>query len=335
MINFREEVFENKKNKNYGSVSINTPLQYIVLTIAFTAIVILIILFLIFAEFSEKFIVSGYLNSTKAVARVYPKMNGVIIHSYLHLGDKARKGDKLFLIDTSYGLYKNKDHEIFDHLQKGKESIEKEISYKIRHLHALKKLLQKKYISVTSYNEKKEELIELENKRNLIDMNIIKYKQSRSYIIRSPIDGIISSVIYKEGQYTNTSKPLVKIIPDDSDLVAELFIPAKKAGFLNKSNKIIIRYDAYPYERFGTYKATINEISQSIITDDEEEKPILIGEPYYKVMAKLDKQYVMVYGEEKNLQQGMTMSAVIVGSRRKIWQWVLDPLYSYYGMSFL
>ncbi|WP_026069578.1 hypothetical protein [Legionella tunisiensis] len=68
---------------------------------------------------------------------------------------------------------------------------------------------------------------------------------------------------------------------------------------MNKDNKIIIRYDAYPYERFGTYKATIKEISQSIITDDEEEKPILIGEPYYKITAELDKQSVKVYGAEK------------------------------------
>lgn len=330
---FRLEVTENKKNQNYGQVSINTPLPYLFVSIGSMGIVFVIILFLAFAEFSEKYIISGYLDSIKAVARVYPKMNGVIIQSYRHQGDKIKRGDNLFLVDTSYtGLYKNKDHEIFKNLQKSKELIEKEINYKNQYVHALKKLLEKNYISLATYNEKKEELVEIENKKNLLDIDIIKYRQGKSYTIRSPIDGIISSIIYKKGQYTNLSKPLAKIIPGDSDLVAELFIPVKKAGFLNKDNKIIIRYDAYPYERFGTYKATIKEISQSIITDDEEDKPILIGEPYYKITAELDKQSVTVYGTEKKLQHGMTLSAVIVGQKRKVWQWILDPLYSYFGV---
>ncbi|AHE66205.1 HlyD family efflux transporter periplasmic adaptor subunit [Legionella oakridgensis] len=188
---------------------------------------------------------------------------------------------------------------------------------------------------MTVYNKNKSELVELKNKKNIIDMDIIKHKQKDSYVIYSPIDGIISSVMYKNGQYVDIHKPLLKIAPCNSDLVAELFIPIKKSGFLNKDNKIIIRYDAYPYERFGSYKATVKEISQSIMMDNEEEKPILIGEPYYKIIAKLDKQYVMIYGKEKKLQHGMTISAVIVGQKKKIWQWVLDPLYSYYGTLFL
>ncbi|STX41051.1 hemolysin D [Legionella donaldsonii] len=332
---FRLEVAESKKNQNYGLVSINTPVSYRFIAIGSMGIVLLIVLFLVFAEFAEKIIISGYLDSTKGIARVYPKRNGVIIQSYRHQGDKIKRGQNLFLIDTSYtGIYKSHDHEIFKNLKKNQEFIKKEINYKNQYLDALKKLLEKHYISWATYNEKQEELIEIKNKKNLIELDMIKYRQGKSYTIRSPIDGVVSSIIYKEGQYTNLSKPLAKIMPIDTDLVAELFIPAKKAGFLNKENKIIIRYDAYPYERFGTYQATIKEISQSIITDDEEEKPIRIGEPYYKITAELDKQFVVVYGAEKKLQQGMTFSAVIVGQKRKIWQWILDPLYSYYGVLF-
>ncbi|KTC96424.1 HlyD family secretion protein [Legionella feeleii] len=332
---FRAEVIESKKNQNYGFVSINTPVSYRFIAIGSMVIILLIVLFIVFAEFSEKIIISGYLDSTKGIARVYPKINGVIIQSYRHQGDKIKRGENLFLIDTSYtGVYKSQDHELFKSLKKNKEFVKKEINYKNQYLHALKKLLEKHYISWTTYNEKQEELIEIENKKTLIELEMIKYRQGKSYSIRSPIDGVVSSIIYKKGQYTNLSKPLAKIIPSDTDLVAELFIPAKKAGFLSKENKIIIRYDAYPYERFGTYKATIKEISQSIITDEEEEKPILVGEPYYKITAELDRQFVTVYGAEKRLQHGMTFSAVIVGQKRKIWQWILDPLYSYYGVLF-
>ena len=329
---FRKEVIENKKNKHYGSVSINLLPGYTALTIGFTSLTILILLFLTFAEFSEKHTVSGYLNSKKAFSMVYPKMSGMIVKSYFQQGDRVVKGDKLFLIDTSYaGLSMPHEHEMGDQLQKSKVLIEKEIVYKTQHLDALKQLLKQKYVSLMDYHSKKEELLELENKKNSLEMDIIKYNQTRSYLIRSPIDGIIASVMFKQGQHAQESTPLIKIIPEDAELVAELFVPVKKAGFLKKNSQVIIRYDAYPYERFGTYLATIKAVSQSIMTDEEEDKPIKVGEPYYKVTAQLTKQSVSLYGKKKKIQNGMTLSAVIVGSKRKIWQWILDPLYSYYG----
>ena len=94
---------------------------------------------------------------------------------------------------------------------------------------------------------------------------------------------------------------------------------------------MIIRYDAFPYARFGGVGAYIDGISQSILTDVEEDKPIRIGEPYYKVTARLEQQFVRVYGQQKHMRHGMTVTAVIVGSRRKLWQWILDPIYSFSG----
>lgn len=333
---FRQEVIDSRKNKNYGSVLINMPVHYMALTIGFSVLVVLLFLFLVFGEFSEKFIVSGYLESTKGVARVYPNKNGVIVKKYIEQGDKVKKGDKLFLIDTSIDGFDNKNKQgIFTQLNKKKGLIKTEIAYKKKHLQALKKLLEKKYISVEAYHEKHDELVALEHQKNNIDMEIINYHHAQSYVIYSPIDGLISTVIYQEGQYTNIAKPIAKILPDHADLMAELFIPVKQSGFLHQKNKVIIRYDAYPYARFGTSSATIHDISKSILTDEEEDKPIRVGKPYYKMTALLDKQFVTLYGVHKKIQHGMTLSAVIVGSKRKVWQWILDPLYSFYGGFFV
>ncbi|WP_045107271.1 HlyD family secretion protein [Legionella hackeliae] len=328
---FRAEAMQHRKEPLYGSICINTPPQYKLLLVGFSLLILLIIFFLIFAEFSEKFIVSGYVNSTKALIRVYPKMNGIVSESYIHQGERIKKGGNLFLVDSSF---KSNEPELANQLQQRKKFVEKEIIYKSKHLAAMRPLLDKKYLSLAEYNQKEEELYELKNKKSLIEMDLIRYNQSRSFLVRSPIEGVVSSVLYKEGQYINSSKYLLTIIPANSEFTAELFIPAKKAGFLNKNTQVLIRYDAYPYQRFGTYQATIKEISQNITTDDEEEKPIRIGEPYYKVVAILDRQNVMVYGEQKRIQHGMTLSAVVVGSKRKLWQWILDPLYSYYGKLF-
>ena len=333
---FRSEMFNDIKNKNYGTVSINVPVKYTVLTSSICSLMVLIILFFIFADYSEKFIVKGFINSTRGIVRVYPNKNGVIVKSWIHQGTQVKKGDTLFLVDTSYdGLSKHGKHAVFDQLTKRYELIEKDINYKKKHLTTLKNLLEKKYIALDLYNQKREELNALIVTKNTIEMDLIKYKQERSYLIRAPIDGVVASVIYQQGQNVNLSKPVLKIIPNNADLIAELFIPVNKSGFLNKKNQVIIRYDAYPSERFGTANGVITDISQSILTDDEDEKPLRIGQPYYKATIKLDTPFVIIYGKQKRIQHGMTLSAVIVGSKKKIWKWVLDPLYSYYGELFV
>ena len=320
---FRQEVFESQRNRYYGSVSINTPPHYSVLTLGFVVLITCVFLFLLFGEFSEKFIVNGYLESTLGVARVYPNKNGVIVRRYIKQGEQVKKGDILFLIDTSYqGLNVGNKHDVLVHLEKKRASIATEIAYKEKHLHELKKLLEKKFISRSFFHEKKDELVALDRQKTGVEVEIINLKHEKSYVIRSPIDGVISTVIYQEGQYINLAKPMVKILPLHADLMAELFIPVRQSGFLHRKNNVTIRFDAYPYERFGTTTARINEISKSILTDDEEDKPIRIGQPYYKVTASLDKQFVTVYGKQKIIQHGMTISAVIIGSKRRIWQWM-------------
>ena len=88
-----------------------------------------------------------------------------------------------------------------------------------------------------------------------------------------------------------------------------------------------MHYDAYPHEHFGSYKATIKEISRSITTDKEEENPISVGEPYYKVTAALEVKELNQHALKLRLQQGMTLRAVIVGAKRKLWQWLFKPLF--------
>ena len=327
---FREEVLQSQRNKYFGSVSINIPMQYKVYTLVFMVLGILIFLLIIFGEWSETFIVSGYIESAKGISRIYAYKEGVILKRFVNVGQEVKQGDALFSIDTAKEtLDKGNKKDVLAHLQQSKESIEKALVYKEKVLKDLKPLLDKRYIALALYHQKQDELLALERQKNSLEVAIIQQKNEQSYVIRAPIDGVMSAILSHEGQYTQQSKPLAKIIPAHTDFRAELFIPVKHAGFLSQKNKVIIRYDAYPYTRFGSSQAFIHQISNSILIDEEEDKPIRIGEPYYKVSAKLAHQYVRVYGQNKKIQQGMTVSAVIVGSKKRVWQWILDPLYSF------
>jgi membrane fusion protein len=328
---FREAALSQVKYKNYGDVFVNIPLNYIVLVMGCGVIIIGIITFVIFGEFSEKCSVTGYLNAAHGVVRIYPKQRGIITKSAIKLGDLVKRGDVLFWIDTSYdelGLAYQSN--LSKTLQKKQNSIQHEILQKTVQLKSLQPLLMKKYITLNAYLAKADEITALKNKKNELKIEQIKYNHSRHYPIRAPIDGVISSILYHVGQFTPISKPIAIILPQDAELIAELYIPVSQARFLTSKKNVLIHYDAYPYQQFGTAKGRIQMISQNTLTDNEEEKPLQIGQPYYKAIATLKQQVILHQGRSCSLRHGMTFSAVLIGHSKKIWQWILEPLYNHY-----
>ena len=54
-------------------------------------------------------------------------------------------------------------------------------------------------------------------------------------------------------------------------------------------------------------------------------------EPLYRVTVALDAQTATAYGAAQPLQPGMTLKADVLIETRRVWQWVLDPLYALRG----
>ena len=67
-------------------------------------------------------------------------------------------------------------------------------------------------------------------------------------------------------------------------------------------------------------------VTHSILSDQDEDKPLTIGEPYYRAIAQLDQQNVSLNGRSHRLQQGMTFTAVLSGASKTIWHWIFDPI---------
>lgn len=326
---FRQEVLDSKKNRQYGSVSINTPPAYQVVAWIGIGLIVLLGLFVSVAEFCETFVVPGYLTSSSGMVRVFAAKQGVIVAQRVQQGQRVNKGDELFVISDD--SENDRQVAVLANLKQAMALVDQEIKTRQNELQQLKPLLLKKYLSRDTYNSKRDGLRALEKEKNALDRERISVQKDRHYSVRAPVDGVISSVLYKVGQTVGPAKPLLQLLPDNAELVAELYVPVKQSGFLNKNNPLMLRYDAFPYERFGSYKAVIESISRSILLDDEDDKPVVVGQPYYKVLARLGSPYVRLYGRNKRLRHGMTVSAVLTGQKRTLWQWAFDPVYRVYG----
>ncbi len=164
----------------------------------------------------------------------------------------------------------------------------------------------------------------------VLEQQITELQDQKAILIRAPHSGVVTHVASTVGMAVDPNTVITRLLPEDSVLEALLLIPSRDAGFVRTGTEVKLRYDAYPYQKFGTYEAIVKTISQTTVS--QEELPFrLVGnqtEPVYVVTATLAEPVIMVSGEERPLQSGSKFKADLVLEERKLWQWLLGPIRS-------
>ncbi|EMS2918187.1 HlyD family efflux transporter periplasmic adaptor subunit [Neisseria gonorrhoeae] len=212
------------------------------------------------------------------------------------------------------------------------ESLKREQNNAIRELDEQK-------ITLSSLPERhKTELSQLNRAITEMNQEILDFDLKSEQTIRASKSGYISTINVDIGQQVEPSKLLLSIVPEQTELVANLYIPSKAVGFIKPKDKVVLRYQAYPYQKFGHATGEIISVARTALGKQELSglgiiftNPTLLNEPAYLVKVKLEKQTIKAYGENKPLQIGMILEADILHERKKLYEWVLGPLYSISG----
>jgi membrane fusion protein len=109
-------------------------------------------------------------------------------------------------------------------------------------------------------------------------------------------------------------------------LRAQLLVPTRASGFIGPGNDVVMRYDAFPFQRFGQYHGKVDMVSATIWTAGEKVGALVTREPVYRVDVKLDRQTVRAGGQEMPLRPGMILSADILLEKRTVFEWVFEPV---------
>jgi len=97
-------------------------------------------------------------------------------------------------------------------------------------------------------------------------------------------------------------------------------------GFVKPGQHVRLRFDAFPYQRFGAYGGTIAQVANSMARPGELLTPVTLKEPAYRIKVALDRQTIDAFGREVPLEPDMTVHADIVLDQRSMLQWLLEPL---------
>jgi membrane fusion protein len=161
-----------------------------------------------------------------------------------------------------------------------------------------------------------------------IEQRIAEVNGRRAYVIKAPTSGRVSTLQATVGQIADPRHMQLEIIPLDSTLQAQLFFPTRAFGFVRPGQQVRILYDAFPYQKFGTYRGSVAKVSRTILTGNENTGPIALKEPAYRVTVTLARPDIDAYGLKMPLQPDMLLKADVILEQRSLMNWLLDPVLS-------
>lgn len=187
-------------------------------------------------------------------------------------------------------------------------------------------------------NKQSNEIEQLERLLSTNTQEFIEMQSRQQIAIQAHTSGVVSTVNAEVGQFVDLSKPLMTILPENTALIAQLYVPSRAIGFVKQGDQVLLRYQAYPYQKFGHAKAKILSVAKTALASQDlktigtiSPQEQLNNEPVYLVRAQLQQQTVKAYGHDMPLQVGMTLEGDIMHETRKLYEWVLEPLFSITG----
>ena len=138
--------------------------------------------------------------------------------------------------------------------------------------------------------------------------------------IVAPVDGVITDVTATQpGDKIQANAPLGGIAPKNAHPILKIEIAEHDRAFLREGLPVQLKFNAFPYQRFGLIHGTLQFIAPAT-------KPGVVSKlPVYDGRVTLEQEQVKVGESSYPLRYGMTATAEIVVRERRLIDLALDP----------
>ncbi|WP_137170566.1 HlyD family secretion protein [Marinomonas sp. FW-1] len=180
------------------------------------------------------------------------------------------------------------------------------------------------------------QMTDAEQRLALLQQEIAENTVRSKQIIQAPFSGKVTGLNIQAGQQVTINTLMASLVPQNSKLQADLYITPSQVGFIAIDQSVSLRYTAYPYQKFGMAQGRIMNIASSPYSLQELPTHIASilqntvvtqnqAQNFYKVTVAINSQH---HGYSQPLLPGMQLEADIKQDTRRIYEWILDPIYS-------
>jgi HlyD family secretion protein len=138
--------------------------------------------------------------------------------------------------------------------------------------------------------------------------------------IVAPVSGVVTDLTSTQpGDKVQANTPLGGIAPSNSRSVVKVEIAENDRAFLREGLPVKLKFNAFPYQRYGVIKGTLEYVSPATKPSEQTKQPV------YEARVALERDYYQVAGTRYPLRYGMTAGVEIVVRKRRLIDLALDP----------
>jgi HlyD family secretion protein len=139
-------------------------------------------------------------------------------------------------------------------------------------------------------------------------------------LIVAPVDGLITDLTSTQpGDKVQANAPLGGIAPKDARPVVRIEIAERDRAFLREGLAVQLKFNAFPYHRYGHIRGTLSYISPATKISAQTKQPV------YEGRVTLERDHYLVAETKYPLRYGMTAAAEVVVRDRRLIDLALDP----------
>lgn len=179
------------------------------------------------------------------------------------------------------------------------------------------------------------ELIETDRSIGILRQDLAKAELfERASVLASPVAGRVQQVeVGTLGDVVQTGQQLMVVVPDGTALEIEAMLLNKDKGFVREGQEARIKFEAFPFTRYGTLDGKVATVSNdaipvgaSVAAGSGGAAQGTAGPLVFPVRIALDQTSIHADGNEVALTPGMSVTAEIKTGNRRVLQFLLDPL---------
>jgi membrane fusion protein len=174
----------------------------------------------------------------------------------------------------------------------------------------------------------KSRIADIERELAALNQETAETESRDRFAISAPADGLITAITGQVGQVVS-NQAIANLLPKDGEIVAHLFAPSKAIGFVRVGQKVRLRFQAFPYQKYGQYQGTVSEVSRNPIFPND--LPPMVQEAHegmYRIVVRLDKTAFLIDRKPLQLLPGMIVDADIEQESRRLIEWIIEPIYT-------
>lgn len=154
-------------------------------------------------------------------------------------------------------------------------------------------------------------------------------------VITSPVDGVVLDVAKRSvGSVIRAAEPLVTIVPNNVKLVGDIVIASRDVGYTHPGQDVVIKVDAFPYQRNGLLDGKLLWISEDSTQTNaalgmdaaDSVRGASEGSAVHRGRIILTSTKLVNMPPGAHLFPGMTMTAEIKIDRRSVLGFFLTPI---------